>query len=179
MSRLAKKPIELPKAVEIKFENHKVMAKGPKGTLTLDLPVGVEVKVEGNIVNVSIDERKHKKSFLGLYYALVKNTIIGVAQGFEKKLTLIGVGFRAALKGDSVDLQLGYSHPVSIKVPQGIKVSIDKSTAILIEGSNKQVVGQFAADIRAVRPPEPYKGKGVRYETEFVRKKAGKTAKGK
>ena len=179
MSRLAKKPIDLPKGTEVKFENQKVIAKGPKGVSTVDLPQGVELVTEGGSLLVKLDERKYKKSFLGLYYALVKNVVIGASVGFQKKLTLIGVGFRATLKGDSVDLQLGYSHPVSIKVPEGVKVSIDKSTAILLEGSDKQVIGQLAADIRAVRPPEPYKGKGVRYETEFVRKKAGKTAKGK
>ena len=179
MSRLAKKPIDLPKGTEVKFENQKVFVKGPKGTNVVEFPQGVELVVESGTVLVKSDEYKYKKSFLGLYYALVKNAILGASAGFQKKLSLIGIGYRANLKGDSVDLQLGYSHPVSIKIPEGVKVSIDKNIAILVEGSDKQVVGQFAADVRAVRPPEPYKGKGVRYETEFVRKKAGKTAKGK
>ena len=177
MTRLAKKPIVLSKGTEFKFDKGTVTVKGPKGTLSVDLPEGIIIDVDGENVNVSIDEKLLKRPFLGLYRSLVNNVVIGVTTGYQKKLTLIGVGYRAALKGNEVDLQLGFSHPCSVKVPEGITVKVDKSTSITIEGCDKQVVGQFAADIRAKRPPEPYKGKGVRYENEYVRKKAGKSAK--
>lgn len=128
---------------------------------------------------MAADEKKIKRPFLGLYRALIKNALLGVTEGFQKKLTLIGVGFRAGVKGNALELQLGFSHPIALTIPEGLKVSVDKSTAITIEGIDKRLVGQFAADIRSVRPPEPYKGKGVRYENEYVRKKAGKSAKSK
>ena len=177
MTRLAKKPIVLPKGAEFKFVKGTVTVKGPKGTLSVDLPEGIIVDIEGENITVSIDEKLLKRPFLGLYRSLVNNVVIGVTVGFQKKLTLIGVGYRAALKGSELDLQLGFSHPCSVKIPDGVTVKVDKSTAITIDGCDKQVVGQFAADVRAKRPPEPYKGKGVRYENEFVRKKAGKSAK--
>lgn len=177
MSRLAKKPIALPKGAELKLEKSLVTVKGPKGTLSLDIPTGLDLSQGDEGIALAIDEKKLKRPFLGLYRALLNNVLVGVTEGFQKKLTLIGVGFRAALKGNVLNLQLGYSHPIDLDIPEGLKVTVDKSTSITIEGCDKQVVGQFAADIRSKRPPEPYKGKGVRYENEYVRKKAGKSAK--
>lgn len=179
MSRLAKKPIELPKGTEIKFENNTVVVKGSKGQLTLDVKEGIDVKVEDTNLWVSLKEHtKLKKAFLGLYRSLIGNMVEGVNKGFEKRLQLIGVGYRAAVKGNDLDLQVGFSHPTAMPIPEGIDVKVEKSVAIVISGINKQEVGQFAADVRAKRPPEPYKGKGIRYEGEYVRKKAGKAAKG-
>jgi large subunit ribosomal protein L6 len=179
MSRLAKKPIQLPQGVELKFHNHVVTTKGPKGTLTKEFPVGLNVAVNGTEVSVTIDENKLEYPKWGLYYALVTNMVIGVSEGFQKKLALVGVGYRANLKGDTLELSLGFSHPSFVKIPTTLKVTVDKNIAILVDGVDKQLVGQFAANVRSIRPPEPYKGKGVRYENEVVRKKAGKTAKAK
>lgn len=180
MSRLGKTAIELPKGVELQVKDKEVLFKGPKGEYSLTLEEGIIVTVDEGKVLVSVKENS-KLPFPrhGLYRSLVANSIKGVASGFEKKLTLIGVGYRAAVKGSVLDLQLGYSHPNEMPIPQGIDVKVEKSTQITISGVDKQQVGQFAADVRAIRPPEPYKGKGVRYENEYVRRKAGKAAKGK
>jgi large subunit ribosomal protein L6 len=138
------------------------------------------VSIQDGKLLVECDEKlQPEKTTHGLYRATINNMIIGVSKGFEKKLTLIGVGYRAAIQGHKIDLQLGFSHPTQLQIPQGVQVEVEKSTAITVKGIDKQAVGQFAATIRAVRPPEPYKGKGIRYEEEFVRKKAGKAAKGK
>lgn len=178
MSRLGKTPISLPKGIEVKVEANKIHVKGPKGNLAMDLPRGLEIKIENDKLHVLwSDTIDMEKAFYGFYRASINNLIVGVSQGFQKTLKLIGVGYRAALVGKNVDLQLGFSHPTQIPIPEGVKVEIDKSVSILISGVDKQKVGQFAATVRAVRPPEPYKGKGVRYEDEFVRKKAGKSAK--
>ncbi len=181
MSRLARKPIILPKGVEIKSApDGKINVKGPKGTLEIQVSTGLTVQTEGELVNVNFDETVNKKKAEhGLYWALIKNAIVGVSTGFEKKLTLIGVGYRAAVAGTKLDLQLGYSHPTAIEIPSTIQVTVEKGTAVSIKGSDRHEVGQFAAAVRAMRPPEPYKGKGVRYENEFVRKKEGKASKGK
>ncbi len=179
MSRLAKKPLELPQGTELNFSNGLVTVKGAKGQLKQDTMPGIVVKQEEKNIWVSLDEKIHiKKPFLGLYLSLIKNMIEGVSKGFEKKLQLIGVGYRAAVSGNSLDLKVGYSHPTLLTIPEGIEVKVEKSVAISVTGIDKRAVGQFAADIRAVRPPEPYKGKGIRYIDEFVRKKAGKAAKG-
>lgn len=181
MSRLGKTPITIPKGVELKSssEGH-LHFKGPKGTLELKLPVGLSVKVSGSEALLERDEAlQPDKSMHGLFRSLVRNHIIGVAEGFEVKLTLIGVGYRAAVQGNKLDLSLGYSHPTSVEIPQTIQIAIEKGTSISIKGADKREVGQFAASVRAMKPPEPYKGKGVRYEKEFVRKKEGKAAKGK
>jgi large subunit ribosomal protein L6 len=180
MSRLGKTPIPLPKNVELKISDQTISVKGPKGTLSHPLVDGISVKVEEGKVIVEKDENvEMPKTTHGLYRALINNMIIGVSQGFEKKLSLVGVGYRAAVQGHHLDLQLGYSHPMKLQIPKSVQVSVDKSVAILITGIDKQAVGQFASEVRAMRPPEPYKGKGVRYENEFVRKKAGKAAKAK
>ncbi len=180
MSRLGKTPIPLPKGVELDVLKDGVQIKGPKGSRALMVPNGVSVLVKEGEVTVFFDENSGlPKPRHGLYRSLIQNAIIGVFEGFEKKLTLIGVGYRAAVKGDVLDLSLGFSHPCQLKIPSEIEVHVEKSTSIRISGIDKQLVGQFAANVRKARPPEPYKGKGVRYVDEYVRKKAGKAAKGK
>ncbi len=179
MSRLAKRPVIIPSGVDVQLKGNQISFKGPKGTLSKDFPEGLKIEKQDNQLFVSLDSNELEKPILGLYFSLIKNAVEGVSKGFEKKLLLIGVGFRANLKGSQVELQLGFSHPFNLVIPQGINVAIEKNTAITITGADKQTVGQFAADIRAIKKPEPYKGKGVRYENEFVRKKAGKAAKGK
>ena len=179
MSRLAKKPIVIPNGVDFTFQNHVVTVKGAKGSLAKEMPKGISIAHEGKEIIVTIDENQMEYSMWGLYHALINSMIEGVSKGFQKKLSLVGVGYRATLKGDTLELALGFSHPSLVKIPAGIKVTVDKNVAILVEGCDAQSVGQFAANVRSIRPPEPYKGKGVRYEGEVVRKKAGKTAKAK
>lgn len=177
MSRLAKKAIIRPKNVEVKVNAGTVSAKGPKGHIDIELLPGVDVAIEGDQIWVRENDALKEYAYLGLIRARLANAVAGVEKGFEKRLTLIGVGFKAQMKGNQIELALGYSHPCLVPVPQGIQVAIEKGTTIIISGHDKQAVGQVAATIRSLRPPEPYKGKGVRYENEFVRKKAGKTAK--
>lgn len=180
MSRLGKSPIPLPDKVEVKIADGMVHAKGPKGNLSIPAQKGISVKVEAGRLHVEKDEKiEMPKSSHGLYRALINNMVIGVSKGFEMKLNLIGVGYRAAIQGQVLDLQLGFSHPTQINIPKGVNVTVDKSVTIIITGIDKHLVGQFAAAVRGMKPPEPYKGKGIRYENEFVRKKAGKAAKGK
>ena len=180
MSRLAKKPIVLPKGVEFKVTSGKVAVKGPKGEMATDVPEDIDIKQKENEVFFTLKEKASlPKPMLGLYRALVNNSVTGVSSGFEKKLQLIGVGYRAAMKGSKLDLQLGFSHPCELDVPEGLQIKVEKSTLITITGVDKKLVGHFAATVRSLKPPEPYKGKGIRYIDEFVRKKAGKAAKGK
>jgi large subunit ribosomal protein L6 len=180
VSRLGKSPIALPKGVELKVANRILNVKGPKGTLTRALPEGIDIKIDGNLIFVTKDEKiQMPKTTHGLYRALIGNMITGVSKGFEKKLSLVGVGYRATVQGELLDLQLGFSHPTKVKIPKTVQVAVEKSVGITISGIDKHAVGQFAAAVRAKRPPEPYKGKGIRYDDEYVRKKAGKAAKGK
>ena len=180
MSKLGKTPIPLPKGVEVKGTKGEVEVKGPKGVLKQLFPKGISIKIEKALAVVDFDESAQlEKSMHGLYRSLLLSAILGVSQGFEKCLSLVGVGYRAAVKGSVLDLQLGFSHPTQVPIPEGIEVMVEKSTLITIKGIDKQAVGQFASDVRAKRSPEPYKGKGVRYVDEYVRKKAGKAAKGK
>ncbi|NGX37643.1 MAG: 50S ribosomal protein L6 [Chlamydiae bacterium] len=180
MSRYGKTPIPLPSGVELKKSDGKVTVKGAKGQLEIGIKDGVNVNVEEEKVLVTLDEKKQLPgSMHGLYRSLINNMIIGVSKGFSKRLSLVGVGYRAAVSGNNLDLQLGFSHPTRLEIPKEVEVRVDKATTIIISGVDKQIVGQFAASVRAIRPPEPYKGKGVRYEDEHVRKKAGKAAKGK
>lgn len=177
MSRKGKLPITLPKGVEVKVSNTEVTVKGPKGTLVQKLVPGIEVSVEGNQVVVSLDnETEDLAHYHGLYRTLIQNMVVGTTEGFEKKLEMIGVGYRAAVQGQVLDIQVGFSHPTTLEIPKGIAVKVDKNTLITISGSDKHQVGQFAATIRSKRPPEPYQGKGIRYVGEYVRKKAGKAA---
>ena len=181
MSRLGKTPISLPKGVEIKAsKDGAVHVKGPKGALDLKLPTGISLHVETEAVTVNRDEKLvPAKAMHGLYRSLLKNAVIGVSVGFEIKLSLVGVGYRANIAGNKLDLQLGFSHPTAMEIPKTVQVLVDKGVAIVVKGVDKREVGQFAAAVRAMKRPEPYKGKGIRYENEYVRKKEGKAAKGK
>jgi large subunit ribosomal protein L6 len=180
MSRLGKSPIPLMDKVEIKISEGMIHAKGPKGNLSIPAQEGISLKVEGDRLHIVRDEKvEMPRPTYGLYRALINNMVIGVSKGFERRLGLIGVGYRAAVQGQMLDLQLGFSHPTQVRIPKGVNVTVEKSITIIINGIDKHLVGQFAAAVRAMKPPEPYKGKGIRYENEFVRKKAGKAAKGK
>lgn len=180
MSRKGKLPIPLPKGVEVKVSNETISVKGPKGSLNQKLVPGLSIKVEGDRVVVALDEKSPAEgNFYGLYRALINNMVIGTTQGFEKRLEMIGVGYRATVQGDLLDLQLGFSHPTKLRIPKGVNVKVDKNTLIIISGHDKHLVGQFAANVRSQRPPEPYQGKGIRYSGEYVRKKAGKAAAAK
>ncbi|MGL4348223.1 MAG: 50S ribosomal protein L6 [Chlamydiales bacterium] len=183
MSRLGKKPVFLPKGIEIQSEKNSVQVKGPKGILHVPVPEGITLAKKENEINITAKLQKEKipkaLSILhGLTRSLLHNAIIGVSDGFEKKLVLVGVGYKAQLKGAALDLQIGTSHPVELPIPDGINVKVDKNI-LSISGIDKQKVGQFAAVVRAKKPVEPYKGKGIHYQGEYIRKKAGKTAKGK
>lgn len=177
MSRKGKLPIPVPKGVEVKVAGGTVSVKGPNGNLSQDFKPVVNVAVEGEevLVTVANGDNENRK-FQGLYRTLIDNMVVGVTKGFEKQLKMIGVGYRAAVQGNQLDLQVGLSHPCKLDIPEGVTVKVDKNTMITISGSNKQVVGQFSANVRAVRPPEPYQGKGIRYVDEYVRRKAGKSA---
>jgi large subunit ribosomal protein L6 len=177
MSRKGKLPIPLPQGVEVKVSEIEVVVKGPKGTLHQKLVPGIDVKIGDNHVIVSkTDENSDLDHFHGLYRTLIYNMVEGTTKGFERQLEMIGVGYRAAVQGELLDLQLGFSHPTKLPIPKGLSVKVDKNTLITISGSDKHLVGQFAAIVRSKRPPEPYQGKGIRYVGEYVRKKAGKAA---
>ncbi len=177
MTRKGKVPISIPTGAEVKIDKRNVSVKGPKGTLHYELVYGVEARVEGTNVLVSADENQDElKKFHGLAHALITNMIAGATNGFEKRLEMIGVGFRAVVQGKLLNLQVGFSHPTNVAIPEGIDVKVEKNTTIIINGIDKQKVGQFAATVRDIKPPEPYQGKGIRYVGEYVRKKAGKAA---
>lgn len=178
MSRKGKVPITLPKGVEVTTKGNVVTVKGPKGSLLQEIADGVSVTVENGVLRVqTVDSTPRLKRLHGLYFSLIQNMIIGVSAGFEKRLEMIGVGYRAAVQGSELDIQVGYSHPTRMGIPSNLKVAVEKNTQIIVSGIEKQAVGQFAAQIRAKRPPEPYQGKGIRYKDEYVRRKAGKAAK--
>lgn len=177
MSRVGKAPIEMPKGVTVTVDGRTVKAKGPLGELKTDIVGDITVNVEGNIVSVErSSETKETRSLHGTMRALVANTVTGVSTGFFKNLDIIGVGYSAELKGKTLHLKLGFSHPCVVEPPKGIEIEVPASTRIVVKGIDRQQVGQVAADIRALRPPEPYKGKGIRYHDEYVRRKAGKLA---
>ena len=177
MSRIGKTPINLPDKVKVTVaDGNRVHVEGPKGKLNWELPQGITLSIDGSIVNVTrSSEDREVRALHGLTRALVSNMVTGVSAGFRKDLEIQGVGFRAAVKGDKLDLSVGYSHPVLFPIPSEIKVAVTDNTKISIEGIDKHLVGQVAADIRAYYPPEPYKGKGIRYAGEQVRRKEGKT----
>lgn len=169
MSRIANYPVELPKGVEVKIAGEEITVRGPLGTLAQRLDDGVEIAQEdGKLLFKAANESRHAHAMSGTLRSLVANMVTGVTQGFERKLSLVGVGFRAQAQGNAVKLQLGFSHDIVHQMPEGIKVECPSQTEIVIRGSDKQVVGQVAAEIRGYRPPEPYKGKGVRYADEQV-----------
>ena len=178
MSRIGKEPISIPSDVQVSIEGKSVEVTGPKGSLDLDLPGEIDARQEDDVVLVERpnDERKNK-ALHGLTRSLINNMVIGVSEGFKKELEIVGVGYRAAISGDGLELQLGFSHPVKVKAPDGITFDVPEPTQIIVSGINKEVVGQVAADIRSYRKSEPYKGKGIRYAGEHVARKAGKAAK--
>ncbi len=175
MSRIAKKPIELPKGVEFKNADGRLEVKGPKGALHMNLHPAVTINAEDGVLNVA-PVNEADMAMAGTMRALVANMVEGVNNGFERKLALVGVGYRAAVQGKNLNLQLGFSHPVEFEVPEGVTIETPSQTEIIVRGSDKQQVGQVAAKIRAYRPPEPYKGKGVRYADERVVMKEAKKA---
>jgi large subunit ribosomal protein L6 len=175
MSRIAKAPVTIPKGVDVKLTGNNMIVKGSKGQLSFDFNSAVGITVTDNVIQMQWDkDNKESVAQAGTARAIANSMVIGVSDGFEKKLTLIGVGYRAQAKGSVLSLSLGYSHPVDFEVPTGITVETPSQTEILVKGSDKQQVGQVAAKIRAYRPPEPYKGKGVRYSDENVAKKEAK-----
>ena len=174
MSRVARKPVTIPAGVQITTAAGSVTVKGAKSSLTLALPAAVSVEVKGSEALISADSIKANKMQSGTVRALINNMVNGVTKGYEKKLSLVGVGYRAASQGKKVNLSLGFSHPIEYPIPEGVTVETPTQTEIIIKGANKHMVGQVAADIRGFRPPEPYKGKGVRYVGEVVVMKEGK-----
>ncbi|MES9989325.1 MAG: 50S ribosomal protein L6 [Candidatus Thiodiazotropha endolucinida] len=175
MSRVAKSPITLPSGVTVKKSEQSLSVKGPKGEMAMEIHPSIDVSEEENSLKVvPKSEDKATWAMAGTMRALVNNMVTGVTQGFEKKLQLVGVGYRAQAGGKSLNLNLGFSHPIDYPVPEGISIATPSATEIVVSGSNKQRVGQVAAEIRAFRPPEPYKGKGVRYVDEYVARKEAK-----
>ena len=173
MSRIANKPIDIPTGAEVSISGQTVNVKGPKGNASYDVHKTVEIVQDGNQLKVSARE-SNSVAMAGTMRSLVSNMVTGVSQGFEKKLELVGVGYRAQAQGNTLNLTLGFSHPVNYAVPEGITVETPSQTEILVKGIDKQKVGQVSAEIRAYRPPEPYKGKGVRYSDEYVVRKEAK-----
>ncbi len=179
MSRIGKMPVDVPQGVEVKVDGANVVSvKGPLGTLSEKIDSAITVSVEDGVITVTRpNDLKRNKALHGLSRALIANMVTGVSKGYEKKLMIIGVGYRAAKKGKVLDLQLGFSHPVEMEDPAGITTEVPSQTEIVVKGIDKQLVGNYAAKIRDLRRPEPYKGKGIRYENEYVARKEGKTAK--
>ena len=179
MSRIGKMPITVPASVTVTIDGNTVTAKGPKGELTRTFRPAVTIDKDGDTITVTRrDDSREAKAQHGLVRTLIANMVEGVDKGYSKKLQLVGVGYRAAMKGSDLEMQLGYSHPVSVKCPEGITFECPQPTEIIVSGASKEQVGQVAADIRKWRKPEPYKGKGIRYEGEYIRRKLGKAAKG-
>jgi large subunit ribosomal protein L6 len=176
MSRIGNQTISLPEKVSLKIDDAHVTVEGPKGSLEWDLPQGVTISQEDGVITLArASNDRRDKAMHGLARSLVANMVEGVSAGFVRELEILGVGFRAAVKGNLLDLSLGFSHPVEHPIPDGLTVTVNENTQIKVEGIDKQLVGQFASDVRAYYPPEPYKGKGVRYKDEYVRRKAGKS----
>lgn len=178
MSRIGKMPIVLPAGVEATVDNHVIEIKGPKGVLRQEIDPAISVEqVESELLVKRPNDNKRNRSLHGLYRSLIQNMVTGVSEGYEKKLRIEGVGYRANKEGNKLNLQLGYSHPIQMEDPQGITVEVPTQTEIIIRGIDRQQVGNYAAKIRAWREPEPYKGKGIRYHDEIVRRKEGKAGK--
>jgi large subunit ribosomal protein L6 len=179
MSRIGKSPVPVPGAVSVSLAGGVFTAKGPKGELEVKLPTEMKVEIEGSEVRVSrpSDSPQHR-SLHGLTRSLVNSAVVGVSEGFSKKLEIVGVGWRAEMKGKNLVLHVGYSHPHTIEPKNGVEFETPEQTVVVVKGADKQAVGQVAAEIRSLRPPEPYKGKGIKYEGEHIRRKAGKTAAG-
>jgi large subunit ribosomal protein L6 len=179
MSRIGRLPVPVPSGVDVKLDNGVFRAKGKLGELAVNVPRDIGVEISGNEVNVTrpTDQKNHR-SLHGLTRTLINSAVVGVSEGFQKNLEIVGVGYRAELKGKSLVMHLGYSHPHTVEAPEGITFEVPEPTKVSIKGPDKQAVGQVAANIRSLRPPEPYKGKGVKYAGEHIRRKAGKAAAG-
>lgn len=178
MSRIGKKPVAIPEGVTVTLDGNKVTVKGPKGSLEMTHHVDMSVSVtDQEVVVERPSETKAHRSIHGTTRALIGNMVEGVTNGYKKALKMIGVGYRASVKGNTLEVLAGYSHPVEMQIPEGLTVEVEKNTSITVSGIDKQQVGEFSANIRKVRPPEPYLGKGIRYVDEHVRRKEGKTAK--
>jgi large subunit ribosomal protein L6 len=177
MSRIGKQPIEIPQGVRVAIEGSKVTVTGPKGTLSQDLPPGVKAELDGNVLRVvRLDDSRRSRAMHGLAQRLLANAVTGVSRGFSKTLEIVGVGYRVEPRGQALYFTLGYSHPILFQLPEGITGKVERQTVLTLEGIDKQLLGQCAAMIRSLRPPEPYKGKGIRYQNEVLRRKAGKAA---
>lgn len=178
MSRVGKMPVEVPSGVDLKIEGNTVSVKGPKGELSREFHERVTLTVEDGVVTVSrANDERESRALHGLSRALLANMVTGVSDGYRRELEIVGVGYRAALKGSDLELQLGFSHPVTVQAPEGVVFEVPEPTKVAVIGIDKELVGQVAANIRKIRPPEPYKGKGVRYAGEHVRRKAGKAGR--
>ena len=179
MSRIGKRPITLPKAVKVEYQNRRLRCSGPKGEVSFDLPRLVELEIADGTIRVQADylHDSQAKAQMGTTQAVIANMIAGVTQGFSRRLQLNGVGYRASVSGGTMELTLGFSRPVSFRLPDGVKAQVESNTLITLSSHDKVLLGQTAAQIRGLRPPEPFQGKGVRYEGEHVRRKAGKTGK--
>ena len=179
MSRVGKEPIAIPSGVDVTLEGRRVVVKGPNGTLAHQAPEAITVSRDGDTLVVTRpDDERENRALHGLTRSLVHNMVVGVSQGFTRELEIVGVGYRAQAQGPSkLELQVGFSHPVRFEAPEGVTFEVPQPTRIVVRGADKQLVGQVAADVRKSRPPEPYKGKGIRYADERVQRKAGKSAK--
>ncbi|OGB91815.1 MAG: 50S ribosomal protein L6 [candidate division NC10 bacterium RIFCSPLOWO2_12_FULL_66_18] len=176
MSRIGKLPISIPDTVKVELQDHTVSVKGPKGTLSMVVHPAMDVRVQDRQVLCGRpSDTKFHKALHGLTRSLIANMVEGVTKGFERKLELVGVGYRAAVQGQNLTMTLGYSHPIIYPIPQGIRIEVKDQTQLMVSGTDKQLVGAVAAKVRSFRPPEPYKGKGVKYADERIRRKAGKT----
>ena len=179
MSRIGKTPIPVPDTVKVDVTGCVVNIKGPKGSLSQTLPEGITCQIDGKELKIARkDDTRTQRALHGLMRSLIANAVIGTSEKFQRGLEIIGVGYRAEAKKDQLELALGFSHPVVFTIPEGITVKVEKQTRLMVSGIDKQQVGQVAANIRSLRPPEPYKGKGIRYAGEFVQRKAGKAAAG-
>jgi large subunit ribosomal protein L6 len=177
MSRIGKQPIPIPQGVKVQVADGTVRAEGPKGKLSQSVPAPLSVKLDGAVVLITRpDDDRRVRALHGLTRALVANMVSGVKDGFERRLEIVGIGYRAQMQGKAIQLALGYSHPVIFPLPEGITAEIDKQTAITLRGADKALLGQTAAKLRSLRKPDPYKGKGIRYSDEYVRRKVGKKA---
>jgi large subunit ribosomal protein L6 len=175
MSRIGRRAIPLPSGVQVQEEQGEIRVKGPKGALAIPLPPDTSIEVkEGKVRVTRADDRKPTRALHGLSRALIANMVKGVTEGFVRDLEIEGVGYRAESDGKVLKMTLGFSHPVQMEIPKGLKVSVERNVAIRVEGIDRELVGQFASDVRSVRPPEPYKGKGIRYAGEYIRRKVGK-----
>ena len=178
MSRIGRKPIILPEGVKLDLKDRMVVVEGPKGSLKRDFLAGLELEINGNSVVVKrLNEDLKTKGFHGLMSTLINNMVDGVSKGFEKRLEIVGIGYRAEMQGDNVVFYLGYSHPINFTLPEGITAQVDKQTQVTVKGISKELVGEVAAKMRMLRKPDVYKNKGVKYANETLRKKAGKTGK--